>query len=113
MSKSWPLNLRRKLVTFRGRSDTVSERAKRLLVKTLYTQPSTLAIGAFNGVASTAIAAWVSRLDILYLGCVVLTLIAAARIVTALKLARKSMPQPANLKSLTRPERSAMPWFSV
>ncbi|MBA4164173.1 MAG: GGDEF-domain containing protein [Erythrobacter sp.] len=89
MSKSWPLNLRRKLVTFRGRSDTVSERAKRLLVKTLYTQPSTLAIGAFNGVASTAIAAWVSRLDILYLGCVVLTLIAAARIVTALKLARE------------------------
>jgi len=89
MAKSWPLNLRRKLVTFRGRSDAVSERAKRLLVKTLYTQPSTLAIGAFCGVSSTAIAAWVSKHDILYLGSVILTLIAAARIIAALKLPRE------------------------
>ena len=88
MAKSWPLNLRRKLINFRGRSDTVSGRAKRLLVKSLYTQPSTLAIGAFCGISSSAIAAWVSKHDILYLGSVVLALIAAARIVSALKLAR-------------------------
>ena len=76
-------NLQRKLVVMRGRSDTVSERAKRTLVTTLYTQPSTLAIGAINGIASTAIAAWVSGLQILYLGCILLTIIAIARICAA------------------------------
>jgi diguanylate cyclase (GGDEF)-like protein len=78
-----PRSLQRKLVNMRGRSDTVSERAKRTLVKTLYTQPSTLAIGAFNGIASTAIAAWVSEIHILYLGCILLTVIAIARFTAA------------------------------
>jgi|GEM_PF-141093 len=70
-------------ITSRTRSDTLSERAKRTLVTTLYTQPSTLAIGAFNGIASTAIAAWVSEIRLLYAGCIILTVIAVARVTAA------------------------------
>lgn len=70
-------------ITSRTRSDTLSERVKRTLVKTLYTQPGSLAIGAFNGIASTAIAAWVSQIDLLYAGCIILTVIAVARVTAA------------------------------
>lgn len=54
-----------------------------MLVSTLYTQPTSLAIGAINGIASTAIAAWVSGLQILYFGCIILTVIAVARVAAA------------------------------
>ncbi|HAU21926.1 MAG TPA: GGDEF-domain containing protein [Erythrobacter sp.] len=84
MAGSLTRSLKRKLVIMRGSSDTVSGRAKRTLVKSLYTQPSTLAIGAFNGIASTAIAAWVSEINILYIGCALLTIIAVARVTAAL-----------------------------
>ena len=68
------------------RTDGLSARVQRTLVKTLYTQPASLAIGAVNGVASTAIAAWLSGLNSLYVGCVVLTIIAVARVTAALGL---------------------------
>ncbi len=55
-----------------------------MLVQTLYTQPGSLAIGAFNGIASTAIAAWVSEIRLLYAGCIILTVIAVARVTAAL-----------------------------
>ena len=71
-------------ITSRTRSDTLSERVKRTLVQTLYTQPGSLAIGAFNGIASTAIAAWVSEIRLLYAGCIILTVIAVARVTAAL-----------------------------
>jgi len=64
----------------------LSARVRRTLVSTLYTQPASLAIGAFNGVASTAVAAWVSGEDILYTGCILLTVIAMARVVASLGL---------------------------
>jgi len=49
----------------------------------LYTQPTSLAIGAINGVASTGIAAWVSQERSLYIGCFILTMIAVARVTAA------------------------------
>ncbi len=70
----------------RAQRDNLSARVRRTLVSTLYTQPASLAIGAFNGIASTAIAAWVSGHDILYAGCIVLTVIAIARVTAALEL---------------------------
>lgn len=76
----------REWVASRTRSDTLSERVRRTLVKTLYTQPGSLAIGAFNGIASTAIAAWVSDIAVLYIGCIILTVIAVARVTAALGL---------------------------
>ncbi|TNE61675.1 MAG: GGDEF-domain containing protein, partial [Sphingomonadales bacterium] len=59
---------------------------RRMLVTTLYTQPTSLAIGAFNGIACTAIAAWVSGLQILYATCILLTVIAMSRILAAMGL---------------------------
>ena len=70
----------------RNRSDNLSERVRRTLVKTLYTQPASLAIGAFNGIASTAIAAYLSGSSLLYLGCILLSVVAVARVTAALGL---------------------------
>jgi len=71
---------------FRIRRDDLSAQVRRTLVSTLYTQPASLAIGAFNGIASTAIAAWVSGINSLYIGCIVLTVIAMARITASFGL---------------------------
>ena len=86
MNRSGDVSTLIKRMLFRPRKDNLSERVRRILVSTLYTQPGSLAIGAFNGVASTAIAAWVAGLPILYLGCIILTVIAMARVVAALGL---------------------------
>ena len=48
--------------------------------------PPSLAIGAINGIGSTAIAAWVTGLEVLYFSCIVLTVIAVARVAAALGL---------------------------
>ncbi len=68
----------------RRRSDTVSERVRRTLVKTLYTQPSSLAIGGLCGITATAAAAWLDDLPILYVLSAVLTVIVVARVTAAL-----------------------------
>ena len=61
-----------------------------MLVKTLYTQPSSLAIGALNGVAATTVAAWLSGHSELLIGSLVLTIIAVARVTAALGLSPES-----------------------
>lgn len=74
----------------RPRSDRVSARARRLLVKTLYTQPASLAIGALTGIAATGVSAYVARLPELYAGATVLTVIALLRVVAAIGLSPDS-----------------------
>lgn len=86
MARSAALRAFRKRLSLPARKDSLSEQVRRTLVKTLYTQPTSLAIGAFNGIASTAIAAWVSGISTLYLGCILLTVIAIARITAAMGL---------------------------
>jgi diguanylate cyclase (GGDEF)-like protein len=66
--------------------DAVNERVRRTLVRTLYTQPTSLAIGAINGIASSGIAAWVSGSQALFVASVVLSFIAVARVIAALGL---------------------------
>ena len=73
----------RSLYASRKRADPVSAQVRRTLVETLYTQPSSLAIGAFNGIVATAVAAWVANLQILFVGCLALTVIAIARVAAA------------------------------
>ncbi|WP_291135919.1 EAL domain-containing protein [Erythrobacter sp.] len=68
----------------------MSARARRLLVKTLYTQPASLAIGALTGIAATGVSAFVARLPELYVGASVLTVIALARVVAAIGLSPDS-----------------------
>ncbi|QIQ85789.1 MAG: EAL domain-containing protein [Erythrobacter sp.] len=89
MGASGPLAKLRALAP-RPRADRVSARARRLLVKTLYTQPASLAIGALTGIAATGVSAFVARLPELYVGASVLTVIALARVVAAIGLSPDS-----------------------
>lgn len=91
MPKGIPTLKLRAWMARRNRSDVLSERVRRTLVKTLYTQPASLAIGAFNGIASTAIAAWLSGSTWLYLGCILLSVVAVARVTAALGLSPDEM----------------------
>ena len=68
------------------RTDALSERVQRTLVRTLYTQPTSLAIGAFNGIVSTAIAAYVSGEPSLFFACIIISIVAIARVVAAFGL---------------------------
>ncbi|MEM7690245.1 MAG: EAL domain-containing protein [Pseudomonadota bacterium] len=67
----------------RARADPVSDRARRVLVHSLYAQPSSLAFGALAGVISTAISAWVSGFAPLWVAFGLLTLVGGARVVLA------------------------------
>ncbi|WP_271438487.1 putative bifunctional diguanylate cyclase/phosphodiesterase [Pontixanthobacter luteolus] len=55
-------------------------------MRTLYTQPTSLAIGAINGIVSTAIAAYVSDSPSIFIASMILSVIAIARVVAALGL---------------------------
>jgi diguanylate cyclase (GGDEF)-like protein len=63
-----------------GRKDPLDERVRRTLVRSLYTQPVSMAIGLLVGVVSAGIAALVSDLVVLDLACVLIALIAAGRV---------------------------------
>lgn len=89
MGATGPLAILRALAP-RPRSDRVSARARRLLVKTLYTQPASLAIGALTGITATGVSAYVARLPELYAGATVLTAIALLRVVSAMGLSPDS-----------------------
>ena len=73
-----------------ARGDKLSARVRRTLVKTLYTQPGSLTIGALTGISSTWVAAWVADEPVLYTCAIVLACIAVARIVAALGLSPDS-----------------------
>ncbi|EAQ30547.1 hypothetical protein NAP1_07205 [Erythrobacter sp. NAP1] len=64
----------------------MSERVRRLLVTTLYAQPSSLAIGALCIVCAASVSAWIAEMPELYVAAAVLTVIAAARVAAALAL---------------------------
>ncbi|MDY7098653.1 MAG: EAL domain-containing protein [Pseudomonadota bacterium] len=57
-----------------------------MLVRTLYTQPASLAIGAITGIAATGVAAYISDLPEIWIGFVVLTVIAVVRVFAAFKV---------------------------
>ncbi|MEM6266940.1 MAG: EAL domain-containing protein [Pseudomonadota bacterium] len=71
-----------------------------MLVRTLYTQPGSLALGAAAGIASTAVAAWIAHLPILYTMSVILTVIAVARVSAALRLSPDSENTSTNMLEL-------------
>jgi diguanylate cyclase (GGDEF)-like protein len=68
------------------RDDAQTEQVRRILVRTLYTQPASLAIGAFNGVVSTLLVAVMSGSKALAICCGLLTMIAIARVTAAVGL---------------------------
>ena len=72
------------------RSDQVSARVQRLLVTTLYANPSSLAIGALAGVAAAGVAAWVSDITEIYVCFTVLTIVAIVRVGAAIAFTPQS-----------------------
>lgn len=72
------------------RSDQLSERVRRILVTRLYTQPSSLAIGALATVSAACVSAWIADLPELWIAAAVLSVIAIARIFAALGLSPDS-----------------------
>ncbi|MBU0668998.1 MAG: diguanylate cyclase, partial [Alphaproteobacteria bacterium] len=73
----------------------MSDRVRLLLVRTLYTQPTSLAIGAANGAVSSFAAAILSGERLIYILAAVLTVIAAARVGLALYLPAHSVARDA------------------
>ncbi|GMM92978.1 putative bifunctional diguanylate cyclase/phosphodiesterase [Qipengyuania sp. MTN3-11] len=66
--------------------EALTDRVRDLLVRTLYTQPSSLAIGAVNGIVSSLAAAYLSGERLLYIFSVILAVVAIARVSLALRL---------------------------
>ncbi|MEL7197446.1 MAG: EAL domain-containing protein [Pseudomonadota bacterium] len=64
----------------------MSARVRRLLVRTLYTQPLSLGVGAMTTVGAAMVAAWVSNIPELYAASVILAVIGITRVVTAMGL---------------------------
>ena len=69
-----------------GPGDALSERVRRTLVRTLYTQPSSLAIGALAGICAAGVVAIGSREPILQAAALALAVIAIARVAVALSM---------------------------
>ena len=68
--------------------DAIDERVRQTLVKTLYGQPSSMAIGAVCGIITNGAAAYVSRNAFLVAGAILLSIVAIGRVVAALYLRR-------------------------
>jgi diguanylate cyclase (GGDEF)-like protein len=62
------------------RTNALDDRVRRVLVETLYTQPTSLAIGALCGVATCSVAAWVSNDPHITEAAVLIAVVALARI---------------------------------
>jgi diguanylate cyclase (GGDEF)-like protein len=71
-----------------GTTGKVDARVRAMLVETLYNQPTSLAIGAANGVISSVIAAHVSGNVLLKSAAIALSFVALCRVITAYSLAR-------------------------
>ena len=69
------------------RDDQISERARRVLVQTLYTQPASLALGAVAGILASAVSAWIAGVAIFWTAFSVLSIIAIGRVALAYGLA--------------------------
>jgi len=80
MAKGDPSALIKTILTYFGPRDALSERVRRTLVRTLYTQPSSLAIGALAGICAVWVVAIGSGDPILYGPAIALTLIAIVRV---------------------------------
>jgi len=70
------------------RSDKLSARVRRVLVETLYTQPVSLSFGVLMGLIASGLSAWISGLEIVWIGFGLMTVIGIVRVVLAMSLAR-------------------------
>ncbi len=86
MVKRHPTAKIKRILAHFGRGDALSERVRRTLVRSLYTQPTSLAIGALAGLCATSVVALSSDNRSLVLLSVLLSIIAITRIIAAFGL---------------------------
>ncbi len=70
------------------RTSAIDDRVRKILVESLYAQPISLAIGAANGILTSAIAAYFAGNPTITLACALLSVIAFSRVLLALALPR-------------------------
>lgn len=70
-------------LSYFDKGDALSERVRRTLVRTLYTQPSSLAAGAASGIVSSFVAAHLSDSTLMYALSLALCVVAVTRVVLA------------------------------
>ncbi|MEL7686499.1 EAL domain-containing protein [Citromicrobium bathyomarinum] len=68
--------------------DEISERVRRTLVSTLYTQPISLAVGALNGMVAAVVTAFYVPEPVILVCVIAFSLVAVARVVAAKMMAR-------------------------
>ncbi len=73
------------LISFK-KGDALSGRVRRTLVRTLYTQPSSMALGAATGIVSSLVAATVSGSPTMYALSLALSIVAVARVGAAFNM---------------------------
>ncbi len=67
-------------------NNAIDDRVRRTLVDTLYSQPSSLAIGAFNAIVTSMVAAYVSNRPEITSCAIILSVVVSLRVVTAFVL---------------------------
>jgi diguanylate cyclase (GGDEF)-like protein len=87
-SGSNPIKRLRNLMRVRFRTDALDDRVRSILVETLYTQPASLALAAFCGIATSATTAYVSQTPIITYAAGAVAIIAAVRAAGAYTLPR-------------------------
>ncbi len=70
------------------RTNATDDRVSKILVDTLYTQPASLAIGAFCGIVTSGAAAWIADRRPITIAAIILSIIAIARVIIAYALPR-------------------------
>ncbi|MCB2060505.1 MAG: EAL domain-containing protein [Novosphingobium sp.] len=65
------------------RTNALDDRVRKILVETLYTQPASLAIGAFNGIMTSMVAAYVAERQEVTVTAILLSIVAATRVAMA------------------------------
>ncbi len=89
-SRRRPINRVRDILARMFGGDALDDRVRRKLVRSLYTQPSSLAIGALCGTAATGAVAWYSGNILIIIAAVLLTAVGILRIATASRLSPDS-----------------------
>ena len=82
------------------KGDALSERVRRILVRTLYTQPSSLAAGAASGIVSSLVVAYVSDSTAMYGLSAALCLVAAVRVMLAFGISPDSDASTSTLEKI-------------
>jgi diguanylate cyclase (GGDEF)-like protein len=66
--------------------DELTDQARHVLVRTLYTQPTSMAVGAFNGAITSMAAAFLSGIQIMFMLATLLAVIATGRVALSISL---------------------------